>query len=76
MEYICDEIILVIEYENLHIYISKLGLWVEFFVDYFAMDDMDIHQLSLKPFRILEFFVENPFKKCVFLHLFTNKYII
>jgi hypothetical protein len=42
MEYICDEIILVIEYEKLHIYISKLGLWVEFFVDYFAMDDMDI----------------------------------
>jgi hypothetical protein len=83
MEYICDEIILVIEYEKLHIYIYiyiyiyiSNGLWVEFFVDYFVMDDMDIHQLSFKPFRILEFFLENPFKKCVFLHLFTNKYII
>jgi len=26
-----------------YIYISKLGLWVEFFVEFFVMNDIDIH---------------------------------
>jgi len=33
MEYICDKIILVTEYEKLHTYF-KLGLWVEFFDEF------------------------------------------
>jgi hypothetical protein len=30
MEYICDRIICIIKFENLNIYTSKLGLWMEF----------------------------------------------
>jgi hypothetical protein len=68
MDYICDEIIFVIKYEN-YIYTSKLLLWVNFFV----MDGMDIHQLSLKPFKILEFLAENPSKNvCFYISLPTN----
>jgi len=34
-----------------HTYISKLGLWVECFVDFFfVVNDIDIHQLNLKAF--------------------------
>jgi hypothetical protein len=62
------------EYEKLHIY-SKLRLWVDFLLNFFAVNGIDIHKLNLGPFRILELLVENPFKKCVSLHLFNNKCI-
>ncbi len=47
------------------IFISKLRFWVEFVFDLF-FNDIDIHQISLKPLKILEFLVENSFKKMVF----------
>jgi len=34
------------------IHISKLGLWVESWVEpFFVFNDIDIHQLNLGPFR-------------------------
>jgi hypothetical protein len=36
------------------------------------MNGIDIHQLKSKPFRILEFLVENIFKKYVFKYLFNT----
>jgi hypothetical protein len=41
-----------------------------------VVNDIDVHQLNLRPFRSLQFLVENPFKKCVFLHFLNNKCII
>jgi hypothetical protein len=38
--------------------------------------DIDIHQLNLEQFRNLNFLDEISFKKCVFLHLFSNECII
>jgi hypothetical protein len=75
MENICDEIILVTQYEN-YIYISKLRLWVKTFVEFFVVNGIDIEQLNLKPFRILEFFFANPSKKCNLKHLISNTGII
>jgi hypothetical protein len=40
------------------------------------VNDIDIHQLNLGPFKILERMVENPLKNVFFLHLFINKCII
>jgi hypothetical protein len=37
------------------IYTSKLGLWVELLGDFFMIYDIDIHELNLGPFRILNF---------------------
>jgi hypothetical protein len=39
---------------------------VEFCSDYFLMNDIDIHQLNLRPFGNVKNLVENSFKKCVF----------
>jgi hypothetical protein len=38
--------------------------------------DIDIQQLNLGQLRNLKFLDEIPFKKCVFLHLFSNECII
>jgi hypothetical protein len=38
--------------------------------------EIDVHQLNLRPFRSSQFAVENPFKKCVFLHFLSNNCII
>jgi hypothetical protein len=57
-------------------YTLKLRLWVEFCDDFFGGEYIDIHQLSLKPLRSLQFLAKNPFKKCVFLHFLSNKSII
>jgi hypothetical protein len=38
--------------------------------------DIDIHQLNLRQFKNLKFLDEISFKKCVFLHLFNNEWII
>jgi hypothetical protein len=45
-------------------------------MNFFVMSDIDVHQLNLRPFKILYFLVENPFKKCVFLQFLNNKCII
>ncbi len=44
-----------------------------FYWFFFVMNGIDIHQLDLGLFKILEFSIENPFKKCVFSHLFNNE---
>jgi hypothetical protein len=49
--------------------ISKPRLLVEFFVNFFVVNDIDIHHLILRPFRSFKSLVENPLKKCVFLVL-------
>jgi hypothetical protein len=62
MKYICEKIILVTKNENLHVYISKLRLWVEFLIEFFfVVNEIDMHQLNLEPFIILHFLVENSF---------------
>jgi len=38
--------------------------------------DIDIHKLNLGQFKNLKFLDEISFKKCVFLHLFSNECII
>ncbi len=47
-------------------YISKLKLWMEFCDDFFLVNDIDIHQLNLEPFKSLQIFFENPFKNVFF----------
>ncbi len=47
-------------------YTSKLKLCAEFCNECFVVNDINIHQLNLKPFKSLKVLVENPFKKCVF----------
>jgi hypothetical protein len=45
-------------------YTSKLR-WVEFFNDlFFVVNDIDIYQLNLGPFKSLNFLIENPLKMC------------
>jgi len=43
---------------------------------FLVVSDIDIHQLNFKSFKSLQFLVENPFKKCVFFHFLSNKFII
>jgi hypothetical protein len=38
--------------------------------------DIDIHQINIGKFRNLKFLNEIPFKKCIFLHLFSKECII
>ncbi len=45
---------------------SKPRLQVEFCNEFFLMNDIDIHQLNLRPFGSVKMLVENPFEKCVF----------
>jgi hypothetical protein len=45
-------------------------------MNFLVVNDIDVHQLNLKPFRSLKNLLENPFKKCVFLHFLSNKCII
>ncbi len=52
--------------QSMKIYIYILKSCVEFLLNFIVMNGIDIHQLKSKPFRILEFLVENLFKKCVF----------
>jgi len=37
--------------------------------------DIDVHQLNLEQFKNLKLLDEIPFKKCVFLHFFSNECI-
>jgi hypothetical protein len=41
------------------IFISKQRFWLEFFFEFFLANDIDIHQINIKPLKILEFLVEN-----------------
>jgi hypothetical protein len=41
-------------------------------MNFFVVDDIDINQLNLRPFRGLKFMVENPFKKMKFFALFEQ----
>jgi hypothetical protein len=45
-------------------------------MNFLALIDIDVYQLNLKLFENLQFLVENPFFKCVFLHFLNNKCII
>jgi len=47
MENICDKIIPITKFENMHIYI-KLGLWAKFLGEIFC-GDIDIVQLNIWP---------------------------
>jgi hypothetical protein len=75
MKYICVKINMS---QNMKYYkcTSKLRLWVKFCSDFFVVNDIELHQLNLGPFRSLNFLIENPFKKCVFFALLSNKWII
>jgi hypothetical protein len=42
-------------------------------VNFFAINDIDIHQLNLGPFRSLKILVENSLEICVFLIFSTIK---
>jgi hypothetical protein len=57
-------------------YTSKLRLLVEFCNEFLVVNDIDVHQLNLRPFISLQILVEIPFNKCVFLHFLNNKCII
>jgi hypothetical protein len=57
-------------------YTSKLRLWVEFRNKSFGGEWYWCTLIKFNTFRNLQFFVENPFKKCVFLHFLNNKCII
>jgi hypothetical protein len=50
-------------------------MW-SFVMIFLVVNDIDVHQLNLRPFRSLQFLVENPFEKCVILHFLSNKCII
>jgi hypothetical protein len=39
-------------------------------MNFLVVNDIDVHQLNLRPFRSLQFLVENPFNKCVFFAFF------
>jgi hypothetical protein len=49
---------------------------MEFLGEFFMVYDIDIHQLNIGKFKNFNFVDENPFLKCVFLHLFSNECII
>jgi hypothetical protein len=45
-------------------------------MNFFVVNDIDIHQLNLGPFKSLKSLVENPFKKCISLHFLNNNCIV
>jgi len=47
-----------------------------FVMNFFVVNDIDIHQLNLGPFKSLKSLVENPFKKCISLHFLNNNCIV
>jgi hypothetical protein len=55
MDYICDEIIFVTKYEKLHIYFKTKVVDGIFCIYIFEVNDIDIHELNLGQFKILEF---------------------
>jgi hypothetical protein len=53
MKYICVEIYTLQNMKN-YKYTSKLRLQVEFCSKFFMVNDIDIHQLNLRPFKFLK----------------------
>jgi hypothetical protein len=49
---------------------------MELLGEFFMLYDIDKHQLNLGKFKDLNFLNKIPFKKCVFLHLFSNECIL
>jgi hypothetical protein len=45
-------------------------------MNFLVVNDIDAHQLNLRPYRSLQNLVENSFKKCVFVHFLNNKWIM
>jgi hypothetical protein len=45
-------------------YTSKLTLWVEFCSEFFVVNDIEIHQLNLRPLKSLKFLVKIHSKMC------------
>ncbi len=68
-EYICDKIILVIEFEKIAYILQNQDCEWNYWVNLFMVYDIDIHELNLKPFRDLKFVDEISFKYCFSLHL-------
>ncbi len=63
MEYICDKIIPITEFEIFNIYFNTRVVdgileWI-----FFMVYDIDIHRLNLGQFKNLKFLNEIPFKK-------------
>ncbi len=56
MEYICDKIIHVIEFEKIAYIFQNQGCEWNSWVNFFMVYDIDIHELNLGPFRDLKFF--------------------
>jgi hypothetical protein len=45
-------------------------------MNFFVVNDIDIHKLNFKPFGFFLIFIENPLKKHVVLYLLNNECII
>jgi hypothetical protein len=57
MKYICVKKLHIIEYEKLQIYFKiKVYGW-NFVINFLVVNDIDVHELNLRPFRILQFLV-------------------
>ncbi len=56
MEYICDKIIFVIEFEKIAYVLQNQGCEWNSWVNIFMVYDIDIHELNLRPFKDLKFF--------------------
>jgi hypothetical protein len=52
------------------IHTSKLGLWVNVLVNFFVVNDIDIHQLNLGPFENFKFVIENSLQ-IIFFFIFS-----
>jgi hypothetical protein len=55
MKYICDKILLIIEYEKKTYFKTKL--WVEFFDEFLKVKDIYIDQLNLGPYINLKYWL-------------------
>jgi hypothetical protein len=67
MEYICDKIIHVIEFEKITYILQDQGCEWNSWVNFFMVYEIDIHELNLGPFRDLKFLDEISLKKLCFL---------
>ncbi len=75
MEYICDKIILVTKFEKNAYILQNQGCEWNFWVNFFMVYDIDIHELNLRPFKNWKFLDEISLKKMFFAFL-NNKCII
>ncbi len=59
MEDICDKVILVTQFENFAYILQNQGYEWNFWVNFFMVYDIDIHELNLGPLKDLKFLDEN-----------------